>query len=144
MRLRRIKEGAACGNQSGNNGGTCGGFELQRNARVGDLEEQSGRDAAPLLDFLRRVAREMAFEHLEDASRMLERLVAIGTTEIRRLAAAVLSVPAVLVRVSRLMPARSGFGGIVRRHARLPHTDDISIGDDAMVVPEGAADALEH
>jgi uncharacterized protein YrrD len=38
----------------------------------------------------------------------------------------------------------SGFGGIVRRHARLAHTDDISIGDDAMVVSEGAADALEH
>jgi uncharacterized protein YrrD len=38
----------------------------------------------------------------------------------------------------------SGFGGIFRRHARLPHTDDIALGDDVMIVSEGAADALEH
>jgi uncharacterized protein YrrD len=38
----------------------------------------------------------------------------------------------------------AGFGGIVRRHARLPHTNDIAMGDDVMVVSDGAAEALER
>ena len=44
--------------------------------RVGDLEEALLRDAADLLDHLRRVAREMPLQDLKDAARMLQRRVA--------------------------------------------------------------------
>ena len=44
--------------------------------RLGDLEERLARDAAHALDHLRRVARVVLLEQLEDAARVLERLVA--------------------------------------------------------------------
>jgi uncharacterized protein YrrD len=36
---------------------------------------------------------------------------------------------------------RSGFAGVVRHRSRLLHTSDIAVGEDAVVVPEAAADA---
>ena len=47
-----------------------------RRDRLGDAQEDVLWRAADLLDQLRRVAREVALEDLEDAARVLERLVA--------------------------------------------------------------------
>jgi hypothetical protein len=43
--------------------------------RIGDLQELLGLDAAHLLHHLGGVAREVPFEDLEDAARVLQRLV---------------------------------------------------------------------
>ena len=52
-------------------------FVATRSARedVGDLEEMLFRNAAELLDQVRRVAHEMALQDLEHASRMFERTI---------------------------------------------------------------------
>ena len=64
------------------------------------------RNAADLLDHLRRVAREVALQNLEDAARMLQRFVAMRLVQILRFAAAVLAVPAAALAISRLSRRR--------------------------------------
>src|SRR5581483_7231227 len=61
---------------------------------VRDLEELLARNAAVALHHLRRVAREMALQHLEDAARVLQRLIANRLVDVLRFAAAVLAMPA--------------------------------------------------
>src|ERR1041385_4727201 len=64
----------------------------RRGERLGDFQERVARHAAGAFDHLRRVAREMAPQDLENASRMLERRIALVAAEIRRLPAAIFSV----------------------------------------------------
>src|ERR1043165_7074816 len=75
-----------------------GGLVAARGAGedIGDFEEALARDAARTLDELRRVAREMALEHLIDAARMLQRAVLHRLVEGLRFAAAVLLLSAAL------------------------------------------------
>src|SRR5581483_6587046 len=48
---------------------------------LGDAVEQRRRDAADLLNHLRRVAREVPPQHLEHAARVLQRLVALPAAD---------------------------------------------------------------
>src|SRR5205823_6150342 len=57
-----------------------------RAQRLGDLEEGGSRDAAGLLDHLRRVAAEVPLQELEDAARVLERVVDVGRLSTREAA----------------------------------------------------------
>src|SRR5205085_3253388 len=59
---------------------------------VGDFDEALARNAARLLDELRRVAREVALQYLKHAARMLQRFIAMRLIEILRFAAAIFSV----------------------------------------------------
>ena len=74
--------------------------------RLGHLEELLARDAADLLDHLRRVAGEVALEDLEDAARVLQRRVLVGRLAVRELAA----VRAVRL-LARVAAARVAGGG---------------------------------
>ncbi len=79
--------------------------------RVGDLRELLGLDAADLLHHLRGVAREVPLEDLEDAARVLQRLVAVALPVHRRAAGAVRLGLRGLVRAAWRVPLASGSRG---------------------------------
>lgn len=45
-------------------------------------------------------------------------------------------------RVDAYDVATPAFAGLVHRHARLPHSSDLALGEDAVVVPDAVADSL--
>lgn len=45
-------------------------------------------------------------------------------------------------RVDAYDVATPVFAGLVHRHARLPHSTDLAVGEDAVVVPDSVGDAL--
>src|SRR5437773_4532180 len=69
---------------------------------VGHFEEALLGNAAVLFDHLRRVAREVTLENMEDTSRMLQRRIAIWLVQMLRFAAAIFGVPSPLLVHSRL------------------------------------------
>src|SRR5207237_8282002 len=59
--------------------------------------EALARNAARLLDELRRVAHEVALQYLKHAARMLQRFIAMRLIEVLRFAAAIFSVTAAVL-----------------------------------------------